>query len=75
MPPMEDLTPAATIFIVASATLFVLAVIFGILSTRRAVARRRAQGRAAVPYWHTETGLEDDRGITPTTEPDDRTPR
>jgi hypothetical protein len=69
---MEDLTPAAVVFIVASATLFALAVIFGIVSTRRAVARRRAEGRAAVPYWHTDTGLEDDRGITPVEESENR---
>jgi hypothetical protein len=72
---MADATPATVIFFVATATLFVFALIFGIVSTRRAVARRRAEGRAAVPYWHTETGLEDDRGITPGSEPDDRTPR
>jgi hypothetical protein len=74
---MTDATPATVIFFVATATLLVFALIFGIVSTRRAVARRRAEGRAAVPYWHTETGLEDDRGITPTPgpEPDDRTPR
>jgi hypothetical protein len=69
---MEDLTPAAVVFIVASATLFALAVIFGIVSTRRAVARRRAEGRAAVPYWHTDTGLEDDRGIKPVEESENR---
>jgi hypothetical protein len=71
---MADPSPAAVIFIVASVTLFVFAIIFGIASTRRAVARRRAEGRGAVPYWHTDTGLEDDRGITPLPEPDDRTP-
>jgi hypothetical protein len=79
---VADPTPAAVIFIVASVTLLVFAIIFGIASTRRAVARRRAEGRGAVPYWHTDTGLEDDRGITPLPEaherlpePDDRTPR
>jgi hypothetical protein len=77
---MADFSPEAVIFIVASVTLLVFAIIFGIASTRRAVARRRAEGRGAVPYWHTDTGLEDDRGITPLPEahmpePDDRTPR
>jgi hypothetical protein len=76
---MTGTTTATVIFVVASATLLVFAMIFGIVSARRAVARRRAEGRAAVPYWHTDTGLEDDRGITPLPaeepEPENHTPQ
>jgi len=69
---MSDTTPAVVIFIVATLALMTFALIFGIVSTRRAVARRRAEGRGAVPYWHTDTGLEDDRGIPVEPEPDTR---
>jgi hypothetical protein len=61
---------AAVVFVVATAAILAFALIFGIISARRAVARKRAEGRGAVPYWHTDTGLEDDRGITPG--PDER---
>jgi len=70
---MAGSTQAAVVFVVATAAILAFALIFGIISARRVVARRRAEGRGAVPYWHTDTGLEDDRGIVPG--PDESTAR
>ncbi|GAA0615006.1 hypothetical protein GCM10009547_16120 [Sporichthya brevicatena] len=37
----------------------------GAVGARRPRAHRHLTGRPAVPYWHSPTGLQDERGITP----------
>ena len=39
------------------------------LSTHRPVRRRVVTGRPADPYWHSKTGLQDERGIVAMPEP------
>jgi len=67
---MSALATAAIVFVVATGAILAFAVLYGFTSTHRAVSHpARAVGRASVPYWHTDTGIEEERGVTPEERP------
>lgn len=41
------------------------ALAWGVGAQRRSRPRRHLTGRPAAPYWHSPTGLQDERGIVP----------
>ena len=51
----------------ASCVLFALA--WGLGALRRPRRRPHLTGRAAAPYWHSPSGLQTERGITPLPDP------
>jgi hypothetical protein len=61
---MSALLTAAIVFVVATGAILAFTVVYAFTSTHRSVSHARAEGRAAVPYWHTDTGLEEERGLT-----------
>ena len=66
---MSPVITAAIVFVVATAAILAFAVLYAFTSTHRSVNRNRAEGRAAVPYWHTDDGLEEERGLVSHDEP------
>jgi hypothetical protein len=63
---MNDPSGLASFAIFVACTFAILAfTAFWSLANRRpAAARVRLTGRRASPYWHSPTGLQDERGIT-----------
>jgi hypothetical protein len=60
---MSPVLTAAIVFVVATGAILAFALVYAFSSTHRSVSRARAEGRAAVPYWHTDDGLEEERGL------------
>lgn len=63
---MNDPSGLASLAIFMACTFAILAfTTFWALANRRPTAARvRLTGRRASPYWHSPTGLQDERGIT-----------
>jgi hypothetical protein len=63
---MSDMpaTVALVVAVVASAALVLLRTLWAVSTRRPIAARPHLTGRRATAYWHTPTGLQDERGIT-----------
>jgi hypothetical protein len=57
-------TVALVVAVVASAALVLLRTLWAISTRRPVAARPHLTGRRATAYWHSPTGLQDERGIT-----------
>jgi hypothetical protein len=56
-------TAAAIVFLACTAASLLLTVAWAVSSHRPVRRRAHLTGRAADPYWHSPTGLQDERGI------------
>jgi hypothetical protein len=55
---------AAVIYLGGTAATLILTLVWARAGRRITRPRRHVTGRAAQPYWHSPTGLQDERGIT-----------
>jgi hypothetical protein len=64
---MDDSSGFAALAILVSGTSACLsfAMVWAIGTRRPSRRRPHLTGRAAAPYWHSPTGLQDERGIVP----------
>lgn len=71
---MNDPSGLASVAIFAACTFAILAftAFWALANGRPAAARVRLTGRRASPYWHSPTGLQDERGISPRLAPKHR---
>ena len=53
----------ATVILLACTAAILLFTYVWAASNLRPVRRRTVSGRPAAPYWHTPTGIQDERGI------------
>ena len=61
---MDDpVVAAAIVFLGVIVAILAFVVIYAFSSINRKIDHARAEGRAAVPYWHTDQGLEEERGL------------
>jgi len=56
---------AWTIVLAGTTSCVSLAMAWAVGARRRPQRRAHLTGRPAAPYWHSPTGLQDERGITP----------
>lgn len=63
---MNDPSGLASVAIFAACTFAILAftAFWALANARPVAARVQLTGRRASPYWHSPTGLQDERGIT-----------
>jgi hypothetical protein len=63
---MNDLstTGAALMVLAGTAASVGFTLFWGMGNAHPVRHRREVRGRAAAPYWHSPTGLQDERGIT-----------
>jgi uncharacterized membrane-anchored protein len=73
MSPMMTATVALVIAVVVSITWLVLRTLWTLSNRRPIRAHPHLTGRRAAAYWHSPTGLQDERGITARREDEDRT--
>jgi hypothetical protein len=55
---------AVVIFLGCTAAMLVFTFVWATAGRRNTPPHRQVTGRAAQPYWHSPTGLQDERGIT-----------
>lgn len=67
---MTDLHSAAFMIVTGTSAILSFTLFWGLGNSRPIRNRHVVTGRAAAPYWHTASGIADERGITAMIETD-----